>query len=182
VGPLLLSLIDSDSGFGALMPGLIVTGVGVGLFYPSVTTAGVTALDPARSSLAGGLLYMAQIGGGAIGLGLATTIFTSSSEAELAEKASDAGTRLTAHQEAVLHGDLAGTDAAEAALAELPTAAMDRIVDIVRDSFVVGIQTSFRVVAGIAVLGVIVSLLFVGGRLLGRKPTPTAPPAQDRAS
>jgi EmrB/QacA subfamily drug resistance transporter len=179
VGPFLLSLIDADSGFGALMPGLIVTGVGVGLFYPSVTTAGVTALDPARSSLAGGLLYMAQIGGGAIGLGLATTIFTSSSESELAEKAGDAGTRLTAHQEAVLHGDLAGTDAAESALAELPTAAMARIVEIVREWFVVGIQTSFRVVAGIAVLGLIISLLFVGGRLFGPKheaePQPTSP-------
>jgi hypothetical protein len=56
---------------------------------------------------------------------------------------------------------------------------MDRIVDIVRDSFVVGIQTSFRVVAGIAVLGLIISLLFVGGRLFGRKheaePQPTSP-------
>src|SRR5665809_135254 len=78
VGPFLLSRIDADSGYGALMPGLIVTG-------------------------AGGLLYMAQIGGGAIGLGLATTIFTSSSEGELADKASEAGAQLTAHQESVLH-------------------------------------------------------------------------------
>jgi Na+/melibiose symporter-like transporter len=180
VGPFLLSRIDADSGYGALMPGLIVTGVGVGLFYPSVTTAGVTALDPSRSSLAGGLLYMAQIGGGAIGLGLATTIFTSSSEGELADKASEAGAQLTAHQESVLHGDLAGTDAAEAALRELPTGAMDRIVDIVHDSFVVGIQTSFTVVAGIAVLGLIISLLFVGGQLIGgrHEAGPQTPPTQ----
>jgi Na+/melibiose symporter-like transporter len=174
-GPLLLSLIDEDSGYAALMPGLIVTGIGVGLFYPSITTAGVTALDPARASLAGGLVYMFQIAGGAIGLGLATTIFTSASERELAEKATDAGSRLTAHQEAVLHGDLAGTDAAEAALSELPTSAMDRIVDIVRDSFVYGIQVSFRVIAAIAVLGLIIALLFVGGRLFGGKREAAAP-------
>jgi EmrB/QacA subfamily drug resistance transporter len=179
-GPLLLSLlVDDDSGYGALLPGLLVTGVGVGLFYPSITTAGVTALDPSRASLAGGLVYMFQIAGGAIGLGMATTIFTSASERELGEKASEAGTSLTAHQEAVLHGDLAGTDAAEAALRELPAGAMDRILDIVRDSFVYGIQVSFRVIAAIAVLGLIIAVLFVGGRLFGGKeehaPEPTSP-------
>ena len=169
VGTILLSLIDSDSGYGGLAPGLAVTGIGVGLFYPSITTAGVTALDPSRASLAGGLIYMFQIGGGAIGLGLATSIFTISSENELGEKAADAGTRLTSHQEAVLHGDLAGTDAAQSALGQLPAAVADRITEIVRDSFVVGIQTSFRVVAAIAILGLVVAVLFVGGRLFGKR-------------
>ena len=181
LGPFLLSFFDTGSSYATMLPGLIVTGLGVGLFYPTITTAAVTALDPARSSLAGGIVYMFQIAGGAIGLGLATTIFTSASERELAEKATDAGSRLTAHQEAVLHGDLAGTDAAEAALSELPTSAMDRIVDIVRDSFVYGIQVSFRVIAAIAVLGLIIALLFVGGRLFGGKRA-TAPPRQDPAS
>jgi EmrB/QacA subfamily drug resistance transporter len=176
VGIGMLSFIDADSGYGALAPGLAVIGVGVGLFIPSVTTAGVTALDPSRSSLAGGLIYMFQIGGGAIGLGLATSIFTIRSEDELAEKASAAGTNLTPHQEAVLHGDLAGTDAAASALAKLPTAAQDTITAIVRESFVLGIQTSFRVVTAIAIVGLVISVLFVGGSLFGkRKPAPSEP-------
>jgi len=53
VGIFLLSLIDQNSGYAALVPGMIVLGVGVGLFYSSITTAAVTALDPSRSSLAG---------------------------------------------------------------------------------------------------------------------------------
>jgi len=174
VGTGLLSLIDEDSGYAALAPGLAVIGTGVGLFYPSVTTAGVTALDPSRSSLAGGLIYMFQIGGGAIGLGLATTIFTIRSEDELAKQATAAGTNLTPHQEAVLHGDLAGTDGAAAALAQLPASAADKITEIVRDSFVLGIQTSFRVVAAIAILGLIIAVLFVGGRLFGGEHEPVA--------
>ncbi len=76
-GGLLLTLPDAGSGYGTLVPGLLVLGLGVGLFYPTITTAGVTAIAPERSSLAGGILYMAQLTGGAIGLGLATTIFTS---------------------------------------------------------------------------------------------------------
>jgi hypothetical protein len=50
----------------------------VGLFYSSVTTAAVTALDPSQASLAGGIVYMCQVAGGAIGLGLNTAIVLSS--------------------------------------------------------------------------------------------------------
>jgi len=53
---------------------MVVLGIGVGLFYSSVTTAAVTALDPSRAGLAGGIVYMFQIGGGSIGLGLNTAI------------------------------------------------------------------------------------------------------------
>jgi hypothetical protein len=58
---------------------MLVLGVGVGLFYSSVTTAAVTALDPARASLAGGIVYMCQIAGGSLGLGLNTAIVVSDS-------------------------------------------------------------------------------------------------------
>jgi EmrB/QacA subfamily drug resistance transporter len=168
VGAFLLSLIGADSGYTALVPGLLVLGVGIGLFYPSVTTAAVTALDPSRSSLAGGLVYMFQIGGGAIGLALATSIFTLSSEHELNKEAGASGTDLTAHQEAVLHGDLAGTESSAKALAKLPNSVANEITEIVRESFVVGIQTSFRVIAAIAVLGLILVVLSVGGSLFGK--------------
>lgn len=53
---------------------MIVLGAGVGLFYSSITTVAVTALDPSQSSLAGGIVYMCQVAGGAIGLGLNTAI------------------------------------------------------------------------------------------------------------
>ena len=62
-------LIGPDAGFVDLAPGLLVVGIGCGMFYPSITTAAVTALDAARASLAGGIVYMFQIAGGAVGLG-----------------------------------------------------------------------------------------------------------------
>jgi EmrB/QacA subfamily drug resistance transporter len=164
VGPFLLSLISSDSGYGALVPGLAVTGVGVGLYAPSLTTASVNALGQARASLAGGLVYMFQIGGGALGLGITTAIFTITSEDKLASEASAAGLDLTEHQASVAHGDLAGTDAAAAALGNLGPSAAERVEAAVRDSFVVGIQWGFRYVAAVALIGFVVAALFVGGR------------------
>jgi MFS family permease len=76
VGIFLLSMIDGSDGYGALVVGMFVLGAGIGLFYSSVTTAGVTALDPSRASLAGGIVYMFQIAGGSVGLGLNTAIVT----------------------------------------------------------------------------------------------------------
>ena len=39
-----------------------------------VWTAAITALDPARASLAGGVVYMCQVGGGSVGLAVNTAI------------------------------------------------------------------------------------------------------------
>jgi EmrB/QacA subfamily drug resistance transporter len=122
VGAFVVSLIDRDSGFGSLVPAMVVMGIGVGLFYSSVTTAAVTALDPSRSSLAGGLVYMFQVAGGAIGLGLTTTVF------------------ITAYEDH-LQAHTAGA---------------------VRDAFASGMQWSFRLVAALALVGFLVSVLFVG--------------------
>ncbi len=77
VGMAFLALLDADAGYGSLIPGMIVLGVGIGLFYSSVTTLAVTALDPSQSSLAGGIVYMCQVAGGAIGLGINTAIVES---------------------------------------------------------------------------------------------------------
>ena len=74
IGIFLLSRITATSTYGDLVPGMIIVGLGVGLFYSSVTTAAVTALDPSQSSLAGGIVYMFQIAGGSIGLGLNTAL------------------------------------------------------------------------------------------------------------
>ncbi|HEY8502374.1 MAG TPA: MFS transporter, partial [Solirubrobacterales bacterium] len=76
VAPFIFSLVDANSGYGALVPGMVVLGIGIGSFYPTATTAGVTSVDESQTSLAGGIIYMFQIAGGSIGLGLTTTVFS----------------------------------------------------------------------------------------------------------
>ena len=55
---------------------MVVLGIGIGSFYATATTAGVTSVDESQASLAGGIVYMFQIAGGSIGLGLTTTVFS----------------------------------------------------------------------------------------------------------
>jgi MFS family permease len=77
LAPFLFSQVDGGSSYGSLVPGMVVLGLGVGSFYPTATTAGVTSVDESQTSLAGGIVYMFQIAGGSIGLGLTTTVFSS---------------------------------------------------------------------------------------------------------
>jgi EmrB/QacA subfamily drug resistance transporter len=115
VAPFLFSLVDASSGYAALVPGMIVLGIGIGSFYPTATTAGITAVDESQSSLAGGIVYMFQIAGGSIGLGLTTTVFS----------------------------------------AAIPP-------------FVDGIQAGFRLDAALSLVGLVIAVLLIGGRLFSR--------------
>ncbi|WP_444900444.1 MFS transporter [Microbulbifer sp. VAAC004] len=73
-GMLVLSRLSAQIDPTTFVPGLILMGVGMGLFYPTVTTAAILILRFNRASLAAAIIYMFQIIGGAIGLGLNTTI------------------------------------------------------------------------------------------------------------
>ncbi|MET0824851.1 MAG: MFS transporter, partial [Solirubrobacterales bacterium] len=160
-GPLVISLFDADSGYAVLVPGLVLVGIGAGFFYPSITTAAVTALDASRSSLAGGITYMFQIAGGAIGLGLTTALFTSRSEDLVVSEAADNGLQMTGDQAGVIHGYLAGTEPGDAAFEQFDTSVADKVLDVVKDSFVGGIQLSLRVVAAIALVGLVIAIIGV---------------------
>ena len=173
-GPLVVSFFGADSSYAVLIPGLMLVGIGAGFFYPSITTAAVTMLDASRSSLAGGITYMFQIAGGAIGLGLTTALFTSRSEDLVVSEASDAGLTMTGDQAGVIHGYLAGTEPGNAAFNQFDTSVADKVLDVVKDSFVGGIQLSLRVVAAIALVGLVIAIR--GVRVPDTQPD-TAPPA-----
>ena len=169
-GPLVISFFDADSGYAVLVPGLVLVGIGAGFFYPSITTAAVTMLDASRSSLAGGITYMFQIAGGAIGLGLTTALFTSRSEDLVVSEAADNGLQMTGDQAGVIHGYLAGTEPGNAAFEQFDTSVADKVLDVVKDSFVGGIQLSLRVVAAIALVGLVIAII-------GVRPKPSPEPA-----
>src|SRR5882757_3382030 len=173
VGPFLLSFAHSDSTLGSLVPGMVVLGIGLGLFYSSATTAGVTSVGPERTSLAGGLVYMFQIAGGSVGLGLTTMVFTSGIHTSLAD---DVGPGVPDRSQNAIHGILAGTDSAKQALSDFTTKATDQVLQIVREAFAAGFHNALLLDAVLASIGFVIALFFVGGRLRLRRRTAAAEP------
>ena len=114
-------------------------------------------------------------GGGSVGLGLTTTVFVTASEDSLQKDLS--GSRLDKGEVDALHGALAGTESSAEILARFSRGAADRILELIREAFAAGMQWAFRLVAALALVGVLISVLFVGGSLLPRD-EPAAEPAQ----
>ncbi len=165
LGPLLFVLLtESTSGYASVVPGMVVLGVGVGLFYSSVTTAALGALDDSKSSLAGGLLYMCQVAGGAVGLGLTTALFLFASNNRIGSAATDLGVSLSSGELADVRGVLAGTEPSTQVLASYPDQAT-QLTEIVRDAFVGGMRVAFAFDAALALIGLSIALFKVGGPL-----------------
>ena len=73
-GMVMMSFLSTTEGYVSVLPGMVVTGIGMGLFYPAVVTAATTAAGVTHASLAGGIVYMCQVAAGSLGLGINTAI------------------------------------------------------------------------------------------------------------
>ncbi|HEY2435538.1 MAG TPA: MFS transporter [Solirubrobacteraceae bacterium] len=161
IGLFIISFADAGTGYGLLAAGMTIFGIGVGLFFSSATTAGVTALDPQHASLAGGILYMCQVAGASIGLGVMTAIFTSSSQSHVHSSAI-AGV-LNKSQEHAVNGILAGNESAHQLLVRFPHAHA-ALNTLARNAFADGIQAAFHVAAALAAVAFVVCVVFIKGR------------------
>src|SRR4051794_9665436 len=176
--PFLLSTVGADSGYIALVPAMVVMGFGVGLFYSTVTTAGVSALDPSHTSLAGGVIYMCQIAGGSVGLGLTTAIVSSVAKDHVHDSGVADG--LTHTQEIAVNKVLAGTESGKQLIEQFPSMAT-QLNTLAKEALVSGMQTGYIVVGALAFLGLLVATFLVGGGLR-RHGVPQDAPAEAAAS
>ena len=159
---LIVVLVGDGATWADFLPGMIVMGLGVGLFYSSITNAALDLLPESQSSLAGGLLYMFQIAGGAVGLALTTSVFLGASSREVDDAANDLGVDLSTAELNDVQGVLAGTESSQQLLDQYPDQA-SQLTEIVRDAFVTGTRWGFGFTAVIALAGTIVAFVTVAG-------------------
>ncbi|MBF9068346.1 MFS transporter [Streptacidiphilus fuscans] len=74
-GTMMLAAVTASSGWTALLPGLLITGVGVGLSTPTLMSTALAAVPPARAGMASGALNTARQLGYALGIAVLGTIF-----------------------------------------------------------------------------------------------------------
>jgi EmrB/QacA subfamily drug resistance transporter len=167
IGTFLLTQIPDSPVFGDVVPGFVLLGLGTGVMFPAVAAAGISSLPERLQGIAGGVLYMAQVAGGAIGIGATTSIITARTADELAKD--DKVSHLTRGEIVDLQGILSGTDSAAQALAKLSTESADRVRALATDAFVVGFRSGLFVDVALGAIGVVVALL--GYRALARPDT-----------
>ncbi len=173
VGIFMLSFLDSSDGYLSALGGMVVLGIGIGLFNSAATAAAVTSLHESRASLGGAVLYMFQVAGGTVGLALTTAVFALVSHQSLQSDVDQLGGQATAQQLRDLQGVLAGTESSRAVQLALPSDAATELA-VATDAFDAGLQWAFRLDALLVVAGVGVTTH------MARSPRRAVRPAGDR--
>jgi EmrB/QacA subfamily drug resistance transporter len=74
-GTLLLTGVSADSDWSALLPGMLVTGTGVGLSTPTLMATALASVAPPRAGMASGALNTFRQLGYALGIAVLGTVF-----------------------------------------------------------------------------------------------------------
>ncbi|MER5280059.1 MFS transporter [Streptomyces sp. NPDC002809] len=154
VGTLGQAVLGAGSSWPALLPGLVVAGIGTGLVSPALAGAALAAVEPERAGMAGGAVNTFRQLGYAFGVAVFGTVLTS----RMGETLSDGRSHT-----------LAGGGAPGLRAAGVPEQAL-------RAAFASGLNTA-AAVAGVAgmVAGVAVLVLVKGAREGAGSPVPEAP-------
>ncbi|MGH8979769.1 MAG: MFS transporter [Acidimicrobiales bacterium] len=83
IGVALIMLVAPASGWTALLPGLVVTGLGIGVSNPAIARIGLGVVPPQRTGMASGLSNTFRVGGLATGVAAWGAIFQDSLQAHL---------------------------------------------------------------------------------------------------
>jgi EmrB/QacA subfamily drug resistance transporter len=165
-----MSRIDGSSGYGSLVGGLLLVGIGLGLASPPISNAAISSAPRDLAGVASGMNAMARQVGGSIGIALLTAIFANRFTSHLT--AIMASVKLDAHQKLLTLQQAANLTAPGAGGAHAdPVAAR-----VVHDAFALSMGDTLTVFSAVGVLGVLAALLirpsdFVFGRT-GSAPEP----------
>ncbi len=200
IGCALLSLVDAQSGWLALLPGLVVSGVGIGLVNPVLASSAVAVVKPDRAGMASGANNTFRQVGIATGIAALGTVF----EVEVRHKVTDTLLSSPAGAEALReHGATLGPALASGEVRtvtkRLPVTQAHAILHAYRVGFAFSLDHLVVIAAVVAFVGAVLSFLLVrqrdfvtgggqggppgrpDGRRGGRGPSVEAPPSGDGA-
>ena len=154
--------IDTDTGVGLVIVGLVLAGFGQGFAYNLSNTAGMESMPDEKSGVASGVLQTSRLMGIVVGLAISGALFKSFENRQLFSDFHDrTGRALTASNRSEVRGLLSGSDEARHRLTQLghhSQAVIDRVVD---QAFVHGLRS-------VMVLSVILCALAIWPALWGR--------------
>jgi MFS family permease len=123
VGLALLTQIDADSSYGAVLPGYLLFGIALGLVYAPMSTAAMLAMPREKAGIAAGVLAMVRVTAGALALAVVASIFQGIQSNQLERHPGDAAAAFAtalAHSTCVLVGLVAVGAVATWALVRRP--------------------------------------------------------------
>ena len=153
VGAALLvqSQLTIHTGYGQLLPGFILMGLGIGLVMSPMSTAAMNAVDRTKSGAASGVVSMSRMVGGTVGLAVMGALVTTIGRARLDSSLP----HLPAGVRARLASGLGSGGVPDGHVSP-------PVVDAVHHAFVSALATGLKVGAAVAFVGALLALLLIG--------------------
>ena len=144
-------------GYFAILPAMVLIGLGAPLAVGPSGTAVVSAVAPERAGLAGGLSFMMHLSYGAIGIAGATAIMYSTSVTSLKSGLEKLGISMSAADQATINTGAANSEAARSILARFGNEDAEKIRTLLVDAFADGMSSAYW----IALISVAIGLLVI---------------------
>jgi EmrB/QacA subfamily drug resistance transporter len=180
IGCLLMATTHASSGWTVLLPGFIVSGIGIGAVNPVLASSAISVVPPERSGMASGANSTFRQVGIATGIAGLGTVFQTQIEHRTiaALEKTPAGQAVVTHGGAALQGALAGGGVREAVTSIPSAASRDALLAAYRVGFSGTLDRLMVIGAVIAFVGSIGSFVLVRQRdfVPSYSPSPEAAP------
>ncbi|MFD4999873.1 MFS transporter [Streptomyces buecherae] len=156
----LVTLVEPDSSWTALLPSMIVTGIGMGLFNPPRAAVTIGVVPPEKAGMASGMGETFQQVGVAVGIAAFGALFHHRVTDAFA--ASDAGGQLGDRAHEV--GTAVAAEGQGQAVVDVPADLADPVAEAARTAFVSGLTDVMALCAAVCALGAVVAFAFIRRR------------------
>jgi EmrB/QacA subfamily drug resistance transporter len=162
---LIQSRLTVHTGYGLLLPGFILMGLGMGLVMSPMSTAAMNAVDRAKAGAASGVLSMSRMVGGSVGLAVMGALVATVGRAKLDQLLPNVAPATRGRIASTL-GTGPGPGAHHAA---------PQVVDAVQHAFVSALGVGLEVGAVVTLVGALLALFLIGRVPSRTEPVPAAP-------
>ncbi|MGH7799315.1 MAG: MFS transporter [Thermodesulfobacteriota bacterium] len=164
IGAFFTAIFGFGDNYFWIIPGLIIVGIGIGISVPSITTAAVGSVRESRASLAGGIVFMFQLAGAALGLAIITTIFTDVASEDLINSINSAGIQLSESELERIKRFVLGSGSESTLVSKVGKSIRDNLITHVEHSYIEGVKNGLVVSGLLALFGAVISLISVKNR------------------
>jgi EmrB/QacA subfamily drug resistance transporter len=163
IGTVSIIVFGFGSGYYSFLPGLIISGAGFGFAIPSITTAAVGAVRESRASLAGGIVYMFQLVGGALGLAVVTTIFTDAAKRDVTERITGYGLKLSERHQTDILGFMLGSGSKRTLIGDFGQSTFNDLYQHILHAYISGLKYGLGFAIIVVAVGAVLPV-FIGHR------------------
>jgi EmrB/QacA subfamily drug resistance transporter len=150
-GLLIQSQLTIHSGYGPLLPGFILMGLGIGLVMSPMSTAAMNAVDSTKAGAASGVISMSRMVGGTVGLAVMAALVTTIGRSKLGSSLPQVPAAARAKLASAL-----GSGAAPGGHGS------PHVVHALHQAFVSALATGLRLGAAVAFVGALLTVWLMG--------------------